>query len=86
MQVSERESGTTTGNGLDSPTTSDSQPVPPSSPKPPSLDLFNLVVSYKRLELYLEPLQDIVEGVWFLLRWVSMMPSRGGLEGMFLVS
>ncbi|XP_048362257.1 protrudin isoform X1 [Sphaerodactylus townsendi] len=69
MQVSEREGGTTTGNGLDSPTATDTQPVPPSSPKPPSLDLFNLVVSYKRLELYLEPLQDIAEGVWFLLSW-----------------
>ncbi|XP_054838680.1 protrudin [Eublepharis macularius] len=68
MQASERESGTAAGNGLDSPTAPDSQPVP-SSPKPPSLDLFNLVVSYKRLELYLEPLQDVVEGVWFLLSW-----------------
>lgn len=70
MQVSERENGATAGNGLDSPTTSDAQPEPLSPPKRPSLDLFNLVVSYKRLELYLEPLQDIAEGVWFLLRLV----------------
>ncbi|XP_053245482.1 protrudin isoform X1 [Podarcis raffonei] len=69
MQVPEREGGATTGNGLDSPTASDSQPVSPLPPKPPSLDLFNLVVSYKRLELYLEPLQDIAEAVWFLLSW-----------------
>ncbi|XP_053162331.1 protrudin isoform X2 [Hemicordylus capensis] len=69
QQVSERESGAATGNGLESPTASDAQPVPPSPPKPPSLDLFNLVVSYKRLELYLEPLQDLLEGVWFLLSW-----------------
>ncbi|XP_062988565.1 protrudin isoform X2 [Elgaria multicarinata webbii] len=70
MQVSEREGGgATTGNGLDSPTASDVPPVSPSPPKPPSLDLFNLVVSYKRLELYVEPLQDVAEGVWFLLSW-----------------
>ncbi|XP_061492277.1 protrudin isoform X2 [Rhineura floridana] len=69
MQVSEREGGATTGNGQDSPTTSDSQQVSPLPPKPPSFDLFNLVVSYKRLELYLEPLQDVAEGLWFLLSW-----------------
>ncbi|XP_066476458.1 protrudin isoform X1 [Tiliqua scincoides] len=69
MQVSERENGATTGNGLDSPTASDVPPEPLSPPKRPSLDLFNLVVSYKRLELYLEPLQDIAEGIWFLLSW-----------------
>ncbi|KAF7253181.1 Protrudin [Varanus komodoensis] len=70
MQLSERESGGVTGgNGRDSPTAPDTQPVSPSTPKPPSLDLFNLVVSYKQLELYLEPLQDIAEGVWFLLSW-----------------
>lgn len=68
MQVSERECGANSGNGLDGPAAPEAQPVPPSPPKPPSLDLFNLVVSYKRLELYLEPLQDIVEGVRFLLR------------------
>ncbi|XP_058044597.1 protrudin isoform X2 [Ahaetulla prasina] len=69
MQVSERDGGVSTGNGLDSATASDAQQVSPSHPKPPSLDLFNLVVSYKQLELYLEPLQDVAEGVWFLLSW-----------------
>ncbi|XP_042314737.1 protrudin isoform X2 [Sceloporus undulatus] len=69
MQVLEREGGTATGNGLDSPTASDVKPVSSSPTKPPPLDLFNLVVSYKRLELYLEPLQDVAEGVWFLLSW-----------------
>ncbi|XP_034295754.1 protrudin isoform X2 [Pantherophis guttatus] len=69
MQVSERDGGVSTGNGLDSATASDAQQVSPSQPKPPSLDLFNLVVSYKQLELYLEPLQDVAEGVWFLLSW-----------------
>ncbi|KAH0623832.1 hypothetical protein JD844_006986 [Phrynosoma platyrhinos] len=69
MQVLEREGGTATGNGLDSPTASDVKPVSPLPTKPPPLDLFNLVVSYKRLELYLEPLQDVAEGVWFLLSW-----------------
>ncbi|XP_020667692.3 protrudin isoform X1 [Pogona vitticeps] len=69
MQLSEREGGANTGNGLDSPTASDTKPVSPSPTKPPPLDLFNLVVSYKKLELYLEPLQDVAEGVWFLLSW-----------------
>ncbi|XP_008104725.2 protrudin isoform X1 [Anolis carolinensis] len=69
MQVLEREGGIATGNGLDSPTASDVKPVSPSPTKPPPLDLFNLVVSYKQLELYLEPLQDVAEGVWFLLSW-----------------
>ncbi|ETE68011.1 Protrudin, partial [Ophiophagus hannah] len=69
MQVSERDGGVSTGNGLDAATASDAQQVSPSHPKPPSLDLFNLVVSYKQLELYLEPLQDVAEGVWFLLSW-----------------
>uniref|UniRef100_A0A8C5SCJ2 Protrudin n=1 Tax=Laticauda laticaudata TaxID=8630 RepID=A0A8C5SCJ2_LATLA len=69
MQVSERDGGASTGNGLDAATASDAQQVSPSHPKPPSLDLFNLVVSYKQLELYLEPLQDVAEGVWFLLSW-----------------
>ncbi|XP_039187096.1 protrudin isoform X2 [Crotalus tigris] len=69
MQVSERDGGVSTGNGLDSATASDAQQVSPSHFKPPSLDLFNLVVSYKQLELYLEPLQDVAEGVWFLLSW-----------------
>ncbi|XP_026557005.1 protrudin isoform X2 [Pseudonaja textilis] len=69
MQVSDRDGGVSTGNGLDAATASDAQQVSPSHPKPPSLDLFNLVVSYKQLELYLEPLQDVAEGVWFLLSW-----------------
>ncbi|XP_070609030.1 protrudin [Erythrolamprus reginae] len=69
MQVSERDGGVSTGNGLDSATTPDAQQVSPSHPKPSSLDLFNLVVSYKQLELYLEPLQDVAEGMWFLLSW-----------------
>lgn len=72
MQLSDREGVGNTGNGLDSPTTSDTKPVSPSPTKPPPLDLFNLVVSYKKLELYLEPLQDVAEGVWFLLRWVPL--------------
>ncbi|MEE6486226.1 hypothetical protein FKM82_014546 [Ascaphus truei] len=32
-------------------------------------DLFNLVVSYKRIDIYLEPLKDAWEGIKYLLRW-----------------
>ncbi|KAG8523585.1 Protrudin, partial [Galemys pyrenaicus] len=41
--------------------------VPTKSPA--AFDLFNLVLSYKRLEIYLEPLKDAGDGVWYLLRW-----------------
>uniref|UniRef100_A0A4X1UA76 Protrudin n=1 Tax=Sus scrofa TaxID=9823 RepID=A0A4X1UA76_PIG len=42
---------------------------PPAPTKSPAFDLFNLVVSYKRLEIYLEPLKDAGDGVRYLLRW-----------------
>ncbi|NXK56875.1 ZFY27 protein, partial [Chauna torquata] len=42
---------------------------PPSPPKAASFDLLDLVRSYRRLELYLEPLRDAAEGVRSLLRW-----------------
>lgn len=41
---------------------------PPSPPKAASFDLLDLVRSYRRLELYLEPLRDAAEGVRSLLR------------------
>lgn len=36
----------------------------------PNFDLFNMVVSYKRMALFLEPAADAVELSRFLLRWV----------------
>ncbi|XP_009008349.3 protrudin isoform X11 [Callithrix jacchus] len=42
---------------------------PPFPTKSPAFDLFNLVLSYKRLEIYLEPLKDAGDGVRYLLRW-----------------
>uniref|UniRef100_A0A8C0G1B2 Protrudin n=1 Tax=Chelonoidis abingdonii TaxID=106734 RepID=A0A8C0G1B2_CHEAB len=67
MQVTEREAvGQGLEGGLSLPDAQMESPVPP---KPPAFDLFNLVLSSKRLEMYLEPLQDAWEGICFLLRW-----------------
>ncbi|XP_063818387.1 protrudin isoform X2 [Pseudophryne corroboree] len=41
----------------------------PDSPTSKSFDLFNLVVSYKRIEIYLEPIRDCWDGIKYLLRW-----------------
>ncbi|XP_031246213.1 protrudin isoform X1 [Mastomys coucha] len=41
----------------------------PAPTKSTAFDLFNLVLSYKRLEIYLEPLKDAGDGVRYLLRW-----------------
>ncbi|XP_050814781.1 protrudin isoform X5 [Gopherus flavomarginatus] len=67
MQVMEREAA---GQGLEGgPSLPDAQMESPAPPKPPAFDLFSLVLSSKRLELYLEPLQDAWEGIRFLLGW-----------------
>lgn len=42
---------------------------PPAPTKSTAFDLFNLVLSYKRLEIYLEPLKDAGDGVRYLLRY-----------------
>ncbi|XP_043912846.1 protrudin isoform X2 [Protopterus annectens] len=36
-----------------------------------SLDLLNLVLSYRRLEIFLEPITDCVEVIRYLIRWQS---------------
>nr|XP_023402607.1 protrudin isoform X1 [Loxodonta africana] len=67
MQTSERE-----GSGPEvSPSMMLEAPLesPPAPTKSPAFDLFNLVLSYKRLEIYLEPLKDAGDGVRYLLRW-----------------
>uniref|UniRef100_A0A8C8ZCI6 Protrudin n=1 Tax=Prolemur simus TaxID=1328070 RepID=A0A8C8ZCI6_PROSS len=48
---------------------------PPVPTKSPAFDLFNLVLSYKRLEIYLEPLKDAGDGVRYLLRWQTPLCS-----------
>ncbi|XP_055109004.1 protrudin isoform X8 [Symphalangus syndactylus] len=61
MQASERE-----GSGPElSPSVMLEAPLesPPFPTKSPAFDLFNLVLSYKRLEIYLEPLKDA--GAWY---------------------
>lgn len=48
---------------------------PPAPAKSPAFDLFNLVLSYKRLEIYLEPLKDAGDGVRYLLRYIDFVES-----------
>ncbi|XP_044881664.1 protrudin isoform X8 [Mauremys mutica] len=67
MQVTEREAA---GPGLEGgPAPPEAQLESPAPPKSPAFDLFSLVLCSKRLEMYLEPLQDAWEGIRFLLRW-----------------
>ncbi|KAF6112374.1 zinc finger FYVE-type containing 27 [Phyllostomus discolor] len=73
MQSSERE-----GCGSEaSPSVMPEAPLesPPAPAKSPAFDLFNLVLSYKRLEIYLEPLKDAGDGVRYLLRWQTPLCS-----------
>ncbi|XP_046509544.1 protrudin isoform X3 [Equus quagga] len=73
MQTSERE-----GYGPEvSPSVMPEAPPesPPAPTKSPAFDLFNLVLSYKRLEIYLEPLKDAGDGVRYLLRWQTPLCS-----------
>nr|XP_033798891.1 protrudin isoform X3 [Geotrypetes seraphini] len=72
MQATDKDVGAMDGvNGQEgSPSMADSQTEPPqTSNKSQAFDLFNLVISYKRLLLYLEPLTDAWEGIKYLLRW-----------------
>uniref|UniRef100_A0A2K5F8F3 Protrudin n=1 Tax=Aotus nancymaae TaxID=37293 RepID=A0A2K5F8F3_AOTNA len=71
MQTSERE-----GCGPEvSPSVMPEAPLesPPFPTKSPAFDLFNLVLSYKRLEIYLEPLKDAGDGVRYLLRFYGAL-------------
>ncbi|XP_050658882.1 protrudin isoform X9 [Macaca thibetana thibetana] len=70
MQTSERE-----GSGPElSPSVMPESPLesPPFPTKSPAFDLFNLVLSYKRLEIYLEPLKDAGDGVRYLLSLIQL--------------
>uniref|UniRef100_A0A8C2PCP9 Protrudin n=1 Tax=Capra hircus TaxID=9925 RepID=A0A8C2PCP9_CAPHI len=67
MQTSEREGcGPEVSPSTVPEATLESLPV---ATRSPAFDLFNLVLSYKRLEVYLEPLKDAGDGVRYLLRW-----------------
>uniref|UniRef100_A0A2K6SF96 Protrudin n=1 Tax=Saimiri boliviensis boliviensis TaxID=39432 RepID=A0A2K6SF96_SAIBB len=71
MQTSERE-----GCGPEvSPSVMPEAPLesPPFPTKSPAFDLFDLVLSYKRLEIYLEPLKDAGDGVRYLLRFYGAL-------------
>ncbi|XP_021571996.1 protrudin isoform X7 [Carlito syrichta] len=71
MQMSEHE-----GSGPEvSPSAMPEVPLesPPAPTKSPAFDLFNLVLSYKRLEVYLEPLKDAGDGVRYLLRFYGAL-------------
>ncbi|XP_006880112.1 PREDICTED: protrudin isoform X2 [Elephantulus edwardii] len=73
MQVSDREGS---GPEVSPSVMPEAPPEPPPVPtKPPAFDLFNLVLSYKRLEIYLEPLKDAGDGVRYLLRWQTPLCS-----------
>lgn len=54
----------------------ESQPGSPQvTSKSQAFDLFNLVVSYKRIEIYLEPVRDSWDTVKYLLRWQTPIVS-----------
>ncbi|XP_006157409.1 protrudin isoform X3 [Tupaia chinensis] len=85
MQTPEREgSGPEASPSVMAEPSSESPPAPAKSP---AFDLFNLVLSYKRLEIYLEPLKDAGDGVRYLLRWQTPLCSLLtclGLNALFL--
>lgn len=69
MHASEKDAAGGTGWSDSSPTMSDSRPESPQGTgKTQAFDLFNLVVAYKRIELYVEPLRDAWDVIRYLLR------------------
>lgn len=40
-------------------------------PRTVNFDLFNVVISYKRMAIFLEPVTDVVEVLRYLLGWVN---------------
>ncbi|CAI9573973.1 unnamed protein product [Staurois parvus] len=68
MHTSEKDAAA--GWSDNSPTMSDSRPESPQgTSKTQAFDLFSLVVAYKRIELYVEPLRDAWDVIRYLLRW-----------------
>lgn len=72
MQATDKDavcSGGTSWSDI-SPTMTESRPESPQATnKTQAFDLFNLVIAYKRIEIYLEPLKDIWDVIKYLLRW-----------------
>ncbi|KAM5142377.1 protrudin isoform 2-T2 [Mantella aurantiaca] len=72
MQTTDKDaicSGGTSWSDI-SPTMTESRPESPQATnKAQAFDLFNLVIAYKRIELYLEPLRDAWDVLKYLLRW-----------------
>ncbi|KAM3913047.1 protrudin isoform 3-T3 [Leptodactylus fuscus] len=78
MQATERDAapGGDTGWSEGIPTMTESRPGSPQvTSKAQAFDLFNLVVSYKRIEIYLEPVRDVWDTVRYLLRWQTPIVS-----------
>ncbi|XP_056385733.1 protrudin isoform X2 [Hyla sarda] len=78
MQATERDAASAgdTGWSEGMPTMTESRPGSPQvASKSQAFDLFNLVVSYKRIEVYLEPVRDAWDTVKYLLRWQTPIVS-----------
>ncbi|XP_071985715.1 protrudin isoform X2 [Engystomops pustulosus] len=76
MQATERDAAGDTGWSEGIPTMSESRPGSPQvTSKAQAFDLFNLVVSWKRIEIYLEPVRDVWDSVRYLLRWQTPIVS-----------
>lgn len=72
MQATEKDALCSGGTSWSdsSPTMTDSRPESPQATnKTQAFDLFNLVIAYKRIEVYLEPLRDAWDVIKYLLRW-----------------
>lgn len=78
MQTTERDAAPSGDTGWSEgiPTMTESRPGSPQvTSKSQAFDLFNLVVSYKRIEIYLEPVRDSWDTVKYLLRWQTPIVS-----------
>ncbi|XP_040294818.1 protrudin isoform X2 [Bufo bufo] len=78
MQATERDAASAgdTGWADGVPIMTESRPGSPQvASKSPAFDLFTLVVSYKRIEIYLEPVRDGWDTVRYLLRWQTPIVS-----------
>ncbi|XP_073408948.1 protrudin isoform X3 [Dendrobates tinctorius] len=78
MQATERDAASPGDTGWSEgvPSMAESQPGSPQvASKSQAFDLFNLVVSYKRIEIYLEPVRDAWDSVRYLLRWQTPVVS-----------
>ncbi|KAM9324817.1 protrudin [Gastrophryne carolinensis] len=82
MQTTERDAASPGSGGSgaiwadNSPTMTESRPESPQTTnRTQTFDLFTLVVAYKRIGVYLEPLRDAWDGIKYLLRWQTPLLS-----------